>query len=98
MAFSIRFSEEKDEVLKATRGIGFDEVIKHLKGGGLLADQEHPNQNRPNQRIYVVKIGEYAYVVPYVINAQKQEIFLKTLYPSRAYTKRYVKGGTQDGN
>lgn len=97
MTFSIRFSEEKDELLKATRGIGFDEIIEHLKNGDLLADQEHPNQSRSNQRIYVVRIGEYAYVVPYVINDQKQEIFLKTLYPSRAYTKRYIQGGTHNG-
>ena len=96
MPFSISFNEEKNELLKATRGIGFNEVIEHLKSGDLLADQDHPNQNRSNQRIYVVKIGKYTYVVPYVINNQKQEIFLKTIYPSRTYTKLYIKGGGQD--
>lgn len=97
MTFSIKFNEEKDELLKATRGIGFDKIIEHIKSGDLLANQEHPNHSRSNQRIYVVRVGEYAYVVPYVINSEKQEIFLKTLYPSRAYTKRYIQGGTQNG-
>jgi hypothetical protein len=96
MAFTISFNEEKDELLKATRGIGFDEVIRHLKSGDLLADKENPSQSRSNQRIYVVRIGEYAYAVPYVINDHKQEIFLKTVYPTRAYTKLYIKGGRQD--
>jgi hypothetical protein len=97
MTFSIKFSEEKDELLKATRGLGFEEIIKHLNSGDLLADQHNPSQNRANQRIYVVKVGEYAYAVPYVINEQKREVFLKTLYPSRAYTKRFIQGGRQNG-
>jgi hypothetical protein len=97
MTFSIKFSEEKDELLKATRGLGFEEIIKCLDSGDLLADQHNPSQNRANQRIYVVKVGEYAYVVPYVINEQKHEIFLKTLYPSRAYTKRFIQGGSRNG-
>jgi hypothetical protein len=97
MTFSFKFSEEKDELLKATRGLGFEEIIKRLNSGDLLADQHNPIQNRANQRIYVVKVGEYAYVVPYVINEQKHEIFLKTLYPSRAYTKRYIQGGSNNG-
>ena len=97
MTFSINFSEEKDELLKATRGVGFDEILRRINSGDLLADQHNPSQNRANQRIYVVKVGEYAYVVPYVLNRQKFEIFLKTLYPSRAYTKRFIQGGSRNG-
>ena len=96
MAFSIRFSEEKNQLLKATRGVGFDEVILHLSSGGLLADKEHISQKRTHQRIYVIKIEKYVYVVPYVVNTQSNEIFLKTIYPSRKFTKQYFKKGGQD--
>jgi hypothetical protein len=92
MAFDINFNEEKNQLLKATRGIGFDEVIDAISKGGLLADVAHLSKSRPNQRLYVVKIKEYAYAVPYVINAPENEIFLKTAYPSSALTKKYVKG------
>jgi hypothetical protein len=92
MAFDINFNEEKNQLLKATRGIGFDEVIEALSGGGLLADIAHPSKSRPNQRLYIVKIKQYAYAVPYVINLQKNEIFLKTAYASRSLTRKYMKG------
>lgn len=93
MAFDIKFNEEKNQILKATRGIGFDEVINYIKAGNLLDDKLHPHLTKRHQRIYVLKIGEYAYVVPYVIDVDKQVIFLKTVYPSRKYTKQYSKRG-----
>lgn len=92
MAFDIKFNEMKNQLLKATRGIGFDEIMDAIKGGDLLADITHPGNKRQNQRLYIVRVGKYAYAVPYVINLQKNEIFLKTAYPSRALTKKYIKG------
>jgi hypothetical protein len=53
----------------------------------------HPNSQRTNQKIYIIEINNYAYVVPYVINEKRKEIFLKTVYPSRVFTKKYLKGG-----
>lgn len=96
MAFSINFNEEKNQLLKAIRGIGFDEVVEVISNGKSLADIAHPNIKRPNQRIYIVRIRNYAYVVPYVINEQKNEIFLKTIYASRVFTKRYIKGDSYE--
>lgn len=93
MAFNITFNEEKNQLLSATRRISFEDVIDCLQAGGLLADIAHPSKGRPNQRIYVVKVGVYAFAVPYVIDVHKEEIFLKTIYPSRALTKRYIQGG-----
>lgn len=91
MAFSINFNEEKNQLLKVTRKICFEDVIEALKFGQLLADINHPNQDRPKQRVYIVQINNYAYAVPYIINEQKKEIFLKTIYPSRVFTKLYLK-------
>lgn len=96
MAFDINFNEEKNQLLKATRGLGFHEIIGAISKGDLLVDLAHPNKSRPNQRIYVVLIKKYAYAVPYVINAQKNEIFLKTIYPSSALTKKYIKGDNHE--
>lgn len=96
MVFSIGFNEEKNQLLKATRGISFEDVLQALKTGNLLADIVHPSKKHPNQRVYVVKIKEYVYGVPYVIAVKKQEIFLKTIYPSRVLTKIYLEGGKNE--
>lgn len=91
MAFEIKFNEEKNQLLKATRGIGFDEVVVAISEGNLLDDLANTNKKYRHQRMCVVGIGEYAYVVPYVIDKQNRHIFLKTVYPSRVLTTKYIK-------
>jgi hypothetical protein len=55
----------------------------------LLDDVEHPKKEKyPNQRMFIVNIDDYAYLVPYVHS--KNEIFLKTVIPSRKATKEYL--------
>lgn len=90
MALSIAYNEEKNQLLKLTRNVSFEDVIAALANGRLLADIKHTTQKYSHQRIYVIKIGKYAYVVPYVLNEKKQEIFLKTIYPSRVFTKQFM--------
>ena len=77
-------------MLKTTRGVSFEDVLEALKKEELLADIAHPSKRHPTQRLYVIKIKEYAYGVPYVLDIKKQEIFLKTIYPSRILTKIYL--------
>jgi hypothetical protein len=96
MVFTINFNEEKNQLLKATRAVGFDEIIEAIGRGDLLADIAHPSKIHPSQKLYVVKIERYAYAVPYVINVKKNEIFLKTVYASRTLTKKYIQGDTHD--
>lgn len=96
MVFSINFSEEKNQVLKATRGVCFDDVIDALELNQELADISHPNNERSNQKVYVVRINNYAYAVPYTLDRKKKEIFLKTVYPSRVLTKKYLKEGGEN--
>lgn len=93
MDFIIRFSEEKNQLLKATRGVCFDDVIDILERKQLLDDITHPNKKYPNQRMYVVVFNKYVYAIPYVVDEQKKEIFLKTIYASRVLSKKYLKGG-----
>lgn len=92
MVFSIRFSEEKNQLLKATRDISFDDVLDVLEQKQILDDIAHPSKKYPHQRMYVIEFKKYVYIVPYVIDKQKQEIFLKTIYASRVLTKRHLTG------
>lgn len=92
MKYKIRFNEEKNLLLQATRGIGFEKAIKAIKNKHVLADLKHKNSKKyPNQKILVIKINNYVYAIPYVLNEKKGEIFLKTVYPSRILTKKYLK-------
>jgi hypothetical protein len=84
----LNWNTEKSLLLKAKRGIGFEEVVFHIAGGDILDDYEHPNQQKyAGQRIVVVGINNRAYLVPYVEN--KDEVFLKTIIPSRKATEKY---------
>ena len=96
MAFTIRFNEEKNELLKATRNISFEDALESIKKKKLLDNIAHPSKRHPHQRLYIIEIKEYIYAVPYIMNREKQEIFLKTIYPSRVLTKKYRKGGRNE--
>mgnify|MGYP004005099573 FL=1 len=83
------WNPEKNEFLKSERNISFEEVIFHIQNGDEVDIYDHPNQEHyPNQKISVVIIEEYAYLVPYV--ESETEIFLKTIIPSRKATKKYL--------
>ncbi len=86
----IDWSDEKDTLLKVERGIGFADVLTALESGGLLADIRHPSPSYPHQRVFIVEVLGYAYLVPYVEDDEK--VFLKTVIPSRIATKKYIKG------
>jgi len=94
---SLMYSYEKNELLKKERDIGFEDVILSLENGDLLDDISHPNKEKyPNQNIFIlfVQIKDYVYLVPYVEN--DDEIFLKTIIPSRKMNKKYLKGAKND--
>ena len=60
-----------------------------IERGDILDDYLHPNQkDYPGQRIMVINIVNYAYLIPYVEN--DEELFLKTIIPSRKATQRYL--------
>lgn len=83
------WNEEKNWKLKAEREISFEDVIVALEAGGLLDIIEHPNPKEyPNQKVLVVNIGNYVYLVPFV--ESKEKYFLKTIFPSRKMTKKYL--------
>ena len=86
---SINWNTEKNLVLKESRGVCFEDVVFFIERGDILDDYLHPNQQEyPGQRIMIVGIGNYAYLVPYVEN--EKELFLKTIIPSRKATQKYI--------
>lgn len=90
MAFTICFNEEKNQLLKATRGICFEDVLDILEQKKMIDDIAHPSKSYPHQRMYVIAYQKYVYAVPYVIDEKKKEIFLKTIFASRALTRKYL--------
>ena len=81
---------DKNEWLRRNRGLTFDDVVYHITHGGLLAEILHPNQERhPGQRMYVIVIDDYVYVVPFYRDGDAES--LRTVYPSRKYTRDYVR-------
>lgn len=68
------------------RGITFEEIVSLLENG--LAVDIIENKRFKNQRMFAVNVNEYIFLVPFVENSE--EIFLKTIYPSRKATKKYL--------
>jgi len=83
------WNAEKNELLIVDRGMSFEEIVFYIENGGLLDEIAHPNSlDYSNQRIFVVAVESYVYLVPYV--ESEDEIFLKTIIPSRKFTKLYL--------
>jgi len=85
------WNDEKNDWLKNERKISFEEIVLAIEWGFLLDILEHPNPEKyPGQKIFVVQIEDYVYLVPFVEN--ENEVFLKTIIPSRKATRKYLKG------
>lgn len=85
------WDEAKNQKLKEERDISFEEVVTALEEERVLHRGDHPNQQKyPGQKIVVLEIRNYAYIVPFVEDDEK--IFFKTIIPSRKATKKYIMG------
>lgn len=84
-----RWDPDKNERLKAVRGISFEEIVLAVEEGGLKDILVHPNQRRyPGQVVLVVTYREYVVLVPSV--DEDEYYFLKTIIPSRKATRDYL--------
>ena len=84
------WDEKKNEQLIRDRNISFEEIVWCIEHKESLLDIiEHPNQSKfPHQRLYIIALRGYVYVVPFVEDEYK--IFLKTIYPNRKLTQKYL--------
>lgn len=74
----------KNERLKRARGISFEEILQ-AKPIGI---KSHPSRELQEEMLFEWR--NYVWVVPFV--RAGDGIFLKTIYPSRKYTKKYRRG------
>ena len=85
----IRWNIEKAKALQANKDrnyVRFEDCVIAIEEGRILDDLPHPT--RKNQRIFVLEIYDYAYVVPYI--EETDGIFLKTVFQSRKHNKKYL--------
>jgi len=71
-------------------GVSFEDCVVALEEGSVLDDIPHPSEGYEHQRLLILEINHYAYVVPYV--ETEAEIFFKTVFPSRKHTAIYITG------
>jgi uncharacterized DUF497 family protein len=90
---SFRWDIEKNAKLLNDRGISFEEVVFHIENGHLL-DIVPGKGKYAHQKQFIVEISHYAHIVPFIETAN--EIFLKTVIPSREMTKKYLRGGPHE--
>jgi len=84
------WNSEKNAQLVQERGISFERVIYHIERNEILDVIKHPNSSKyPDQRMFILDIGNYAYLVPFV--ETESEVFLKTIIPSRKATRKYLR-------
>jgi len=85
-----QWDDEKNAVLKKTRGVSFEQVVMHIENGDVLDVMAHPNKIKyPHQQVLVININDYVYAVPFV--EQGNERFLKTIVPNRKLTRQYLR-------
>jgi len=83
------WNKQKSALLRSSRGIGFEEVVNTINEGDVLAVIKHPNSKKHhNQKIYIINFDNYVYCVPFIEG--EETYFLKTIYPSRKYTKKFL--------
>lgn len=87
---TVNWNFDKNQKFAEETDVSFEDVVVYIQQGEILDIVEHPNpQKYPHQRMFVLNIDEYIYLVPYAEN--RKEIYLKTIIPSRKATKLYLR-------
>ena len=83
------WDSHKNEKLQQERDVCFEDIIVAIDENKLLDIVVHKNKTKyPHQKMFIIDINNYAYLVPFVEDEKK--VFLKTIIPSRAATKKYL--------
>ena len=89
----IIWDDGKNEWLLINRGISFEEIAEIILNKKYLELLENPT--RENQQYFMLEIRNYTWVVPFIIN-EKEQIILKTAFPSRKFHKKYGRKGKDE--
>mgnify|MGYP001434213012 CR=1 FL=1 len=91
MTKRFRWDSDKNEQLIQERGVSFEQITVAVENGDLLQVLQHPNLAKyPRQKIMVVGIDGYPYLVPFI--EETDYYFLKTILPSRKATRDFIEG------
>jgi len=92
---NFKWDAEKNKLLKKERNVCFEDVVALIYEDKVLDVIVHPNTLKyPHQQIYILRLQGYVHMVPFVKN--RDEIWLKTIVPSRKMNKLYK--GVDDAN
>ena len=88
---AFKWDEKKNQKLKKERNLSFEQVVFLIENDCVIDIIRHPKQSKyNNQRIYIILIQDYVHLVPFVDSPNER--FLKTIIPSRKFTKLYKEG------
>ncbi|MCK5520850.1 MAG: toxin [Candidatus Marinimicrobia bacterium] len=82
----IIWDKEKNEWLKMNRNISFEKISELIEKENYIKVTENPS--RKTQDIFIITFQNYTWIVPFVVS-DKNEVVLKTAYPSRKFHKIY---------
>ena len=86
------WNQQKNELLKATRNISFEDIVDSIQNGNVLDIVENTKNNSyQGQEIFILLVEKdnYIYEVPFRKN--NSEINLITAFRNRKLNKRYNK-------
>ena len=90
-----RWSPDKNDSLRQERGASFEDIVVAVEAGCLLEIVPHQNPAKyPRQKIMVVEVAAYAFLVPFV--EEEDHFFLKTIIPSRKATRDFIAKESDD--
>ena len=89
MTKPFRWDADKNELLIQERSVSFEQITVAVENGDLLQVVQYPNITKyPRQKIMVVGIDGYAYLIPFV--EETEYLFLKSIIPSRKATREFI--------
>ena len=90
----MKFSWEtkKNNLLKQSLNISFEQIVLAIENKQVVDVIEHPDQEKyKGQKFFLVEYNNYIYVVPAYIADSGDECHLKTIYPSRKFTRKFLR-------
>jgi uncharacterized DUF497 family protein len=85
------FDPAKNLKLKQERGVSFEEIVIAIQEGHVLDVIDHYSDDKyKHQKMYIIEIENYVYLVPFTVQSDNK-VFLKTIFPSRKFTKQYLR-------
>jgi hypothetical protein len=90
MSLILDWDPEKNNFLKNTRNICFEDIEDAIINNEIIDIVPHFNQQKYlSQELLIVNINGYICYVPFII--KDKIMFLETIIPSRKYNKNYAK-------